>query len=72
MRHFRFFAALAALALPLTSAFAESATPEGANAIEQDYAACRRELAVPRGNAGVRPLFSDVILYENENRRSAD
>jgi hypothetical protein len=55
MRNFRLCAALAALVLPLAGAFAETATPEGAKSIEQDYAAYFTQAAIDKGIVTVAP-----------------
>ena len=65
MRQCRFLAASAALALPLARAFAESATPEGARSIEQDYAAYFTQAVIDNGIVTVAPDDDGYLVTWN-------
>jgi len=71
MRKFRLLAASAALVLPLASAFAESATPEGAKSIEQDYAAFLTQAVIDTGIVTVAP-DNDGYLVTWDLQKAAD
>jgi hypothetical protein len=62
MRHFRLFAASAALVVPFSSAFAETATPEGAKSLEQTYAAYFTQAAIDEGIVTIAPDHDGYLV----------